>query len=58
MPEPTDEELLAQAAECPLVRAAYATGDTEVIRRIEATHPPARCAYVQTAAEKVRQKPT
>jgi hypothetical protein len=54
-PEPTDDELLAQAAACPVIRAAYATGDTEVIKRMEATHPPARCQYVKEAAAKVRQ---
>jgi hypothetical protein len=56
-PEPTDDELLAQAAECPVIAAAYRTGDTEVIRRMEAAHPPSRCAYVKMAAEKVREQP-
>lgn len=47
--EQAEEEagLLAQAEKCPLVRAAYATGDTEVIRRMEATHPPSRCSYAK-----------
>ena len=58
MPESEEAGLLAQAAECPLIAAAYRTGDSKVIGYMEATHPPSRCAYVQTAAEKVRERPS
>ena len=54
-PEPTDDELLAQAAACPLIRGAYVTGDTKVIAYIEAIHPPSRCAHVKAAAAQVRR---
>jgi hypothetical protein len=50
-PEMAEAEALIMAAECPLIRAAYATGDAEVIKRTEAAHPPSRCAYVKLAAE-------
>jgi hypothetical protein len=54
-PEPTDDELLAQAAACPLIRGAYTTGETSVIAYIEAIHPPSRCQHVKAAAEQVRR---
>jgi len=44
--EPTEEEILAQARVCPVIKAAYATDDPDVIRRIEAIHPPSCCQYV------------
>lgn len=53
--EPTDDELLAQAAACPLLRGAYHTGLTSVIAYIEDIHPPARCQHLKAAAEQVRQ---
>jgi len=52
-PEPTDDELLAQAAACPLIRSAYGTDSTSVIAYIEKIHPPSRCAHVKAAAETV-----
>ena len=57
MPEPkaTDDELLAQAAVCPLIRSAYATGVDSVVAYIEAIHPPSRCEHVKMAAEQVRR---
>lgn len=55
--EPTKDEFLAQAAECPLIRSAYQSGIPGVIAHMEAVHPPSRCAYVRLAAEKVREKP-
>jgi hypothetical protein len=54
-PEPTDDELLAQAAACPLIRGAYHTGEASVIAYIEEVHPPSRCQHVKAAAEQVRQ---
>lgn len=48
----TSEEALIMAAECPVIRAAYASEDAEVIKRIEAMHPPKRCDYVKQAAAK------
>lgn len=54
-PEPTDDELLAQAAACPLIRGAYATGETSVVAYTEAVHPPSKCAHVKAAAEQVRR---
>lgn len=58
-PEPTEEEILAQAAACPLIRSAYATGDFSVIQYIEGIHPPPRCQHIKVAAETVasRRKP-
>lgn len=50
MPEATDEEYRVQAVECPLIRGAYSTGDPKVIRRVEAIHPPSRCAHVKELA--------
>ena len=45
---PEDEAgLLAQAQRCPVIRAAYATGDPAVIARAEAVHPPSRCSYAK-----------
>lgn len=55
-PELTEAEALVMAAECPLIRAAYALGDTEVIRRIERDHPPKRCEYVKQASESEKEK--
>lgn len=49
MPEPTKEELLIQKDQCPIIRAAYRTGDMEVIRRTKAVHPPSVCVYVKEA---------
>jgi hypothetical protein len=54
-PEPTEEEILAQAAACPLIRSAYASRDPEVIRYVEEIHPLSRCQHVKVAAEKVRR---
>ena len=53
--EPTEEEILAQAAVCPLIRSAYGTGDPKVIAYIEAVHPPSRCQHVKVAADQVRR---
>ena len=51
MSEPDEKAgLLVQASACPWVRAAYATGDAAVIRRMEAVHPPSSCAFVKKAA--------
>lgn len=44
-----DAALLVQARACPIIRAAYATGDAAVIKRAEAMHPPSRCARVKQA---------
>jgi hypothetical protein len=55
-PELTVDEALVMAAECPVIRAAYASEDADVIKRIEAAHPAKRCHYVKEAkaeAEKV-----
>jgi hypothetical protein len=54
-PEATDDELLAQAAACPLIRSAYATGVDSVVAYIEKIHPPSRCQHVKVAAEQVRR---
>lgn len=48
-PELTAEQAVIMAAECPVIRAAYATGDTSVITRAEAYHPASRCEYVKAA---------
>lgn len=48
-PELTGEEARIMAAECPVIRAAYASGEEEVIKRMEAAHPPTRCEYVKQA---------
>lgn len=47
----TEEEagLRIQAEKCPLIRAAFSTGDIEVIRRMEKVHPPSCCEYVKRA---------
>lgn len=55
-PELTEAEALIMAAECPLIRAAYASGDTEVIQRMEKDHPPKRCEYVKKASESDKEK--
>ena len=55
MNDMTDAEALIMAAECPVIRAAYATEDAEVIRRIEAMHPPKKCTHVKAAQEKARK---
>lgn len=43
--------LLIQAADCPIIRAAYASGDQSVIALTEAYHPPKRCAHVKAAQD-------
>ena len=48
-PELAQADALVMAAECPLIRAAYASEDPDVIRRTEAYHPPKRCEYVKRA---------
>lgn len=50
MNEPAEEETLLQARTCPVIRAAYATDDPDVIRRMEAAHPPSRCWHVKHPA--------
>lgn len=50
-PELTEAEALIMAAECPVIRAAYASGDPEVIRRAEKDHPAKRCHYVKQAKD-------
>jgi hypothetical protein len=50
-PELAQDDALVMAAECPLIRAAYASEDAEVIRRTEAFHPPKRCEYVKRARQ-------
>jgi hypothetical protein len=50
-PEMTPADALVMAEQCPLIRGAYASGDTEVIRRTEKDHPPSRCHYVKQAAK-------
>ena len=54
-PQPTDDELIAQGAACPLLRGAYHTGITSVIAYIEAIHPPSHCQHLKAAAEQVRR---
>jgi hypothetical protein len=49
-PEPTEAEALIMADQCPLIRAAYASGIESVIARVEKDHPPSRCDYVKQAA--------
>jgi hypothetical protein len=56
MAEPTEDELLAYATECPVIRGAYSTGDEAVIKRAEAYHPPKRCEYVKKARQAETQK--
>lgn len=51
-PEMTTADALLMAAECEVIRAAYATEDPEVIKRTEAMHPPKRCRHVKEAAAK------
>lgn len=41
--------LLVQATQCPLIRAAYATGNQAVIARTEEYHPPKHCTHVKAA---------
>lgn len=48
-PELTESDALVMAADCPLIRAAYASEDPDVIKRTEAFHPPKRCEYVKRA---------
>jgi len=55
MSEPDPADLLVQAQNCPVIKAAYASEDTDVIKRIEAMHPPKRCDYVKQA-QKERQE--
>jgi len=49
MAEVTDEQLAEQARDCPLIRAAFWTGDDEVIRKAQEVHPPSRCAHMKAA---------
>lgn len=48
-PELTQDDALVMAAQCPLIRAAYASEDATVIARVERDHPPSRCDYVKQA---------
>jgi hypothetical protein len=51
-PEMTAAEALIMAEQCPIIRAAYASGEAEVIARAEKDHPPSRCHYVKAGKEK------
>lgn len=51
----TSADALVMAADCPVIRAAYASEDPEVIKRIEAMHPPRRCEYVKQEQERQKQ---
>ena len=55
-PVMTEAEALIMAEQCPIIRAAYASGDNTVIARVEKDHPPARCDYVKQAREKEKAK--
>lgn len=46
-----NEGLGVQAGSCPVVAAAYRSGDAKVIARMEGFHPPARCAHVKAAVK-------
>lgn len=48
-PELPEDEALIMAARCPIIRAAYESGNPKVIRRMENAHPPSRCRYVKEA---------
>lgn len=50
MTEPDDEELRTQAEACPFIRAAFWTGDEEVIAKAQEMHPPSSCAHMKQAA--------
>lgn len=55
-PELTEADALVMAAECPVIRAAYASGEEKVIKRAEKDHPPSRCIYVKNAAKKASEE--
>jgi hypothetical protein len=42
-----DEELRTQAEGCPFIRAAFWTGDDEVIAKAQEMHPPSRCSHMK-----------
>ena len=51
-PDLTEADALIMAAQCPIVRAAYASGDENLIAFAEKNHPAKRCDYVKQAHEK------